>query len=215
LGPILGVLSVVLLSLALFSHFRQKRILARNRARRQQNQNAAVAVIMPIQNEEPPAFPTYAFPTMLNANCMQFVGGQTAENQNLNHHIAAILGSQEEGMRQDGDFFVIRKYKNINSKRKGGLCPICTIQFEPEEEVKQIIICRHVYHKECIDEWLLKKPNCPYCNIILRPELLLKSNVYMVDSFKPEGQPPNEDEVIQAKELFVPPSDYEFSIKDN
>ncbi len=46
------------------------------------------------------------------------------------------------------------------------LCAICYEDYEEEDEVK-IMECagEHVFHKKCIDKWLLKSLKCPKCNI--------------------------------------------------
>lgn len=38
----------------------------------------------------------------------------------------------------------------------------CCICYEPIIEGKKLN-CEHIYHKECIDKWLIEKRICPYC----------------------------------------------------
>ena len=46
----------------------------------------------------------------------------------------------------------------------GNGCAICLEAFEREEEVRILPRCDHLYHKECIDEWLLERSVfCPVC----------------------------------------------------
>ncbi|EEP77837.1 predicted protein [Uncinocarpus reesii 1704] len=43
-------------------------------------------------------------------------------------------------------------------------CLICLCDYEAEEEVRLLAKCRHIYHRECIDEWLTTGRNsCPLC----------------------------------------------------
>ncbi len=46
-------------------------------------------------------------------------------------------------------------------------CVICydTINSQPicEEENERILDCSHIFHRECIGEWLKQKHNCPVC----------------------------------------------------
>ncbi|PGH06785.1 hypothetical protein AJ79_06426 [Helicocarpus griseus UAMH5409] len=43
-------------------------------------------------------------------------------------------------------------------------CLICLSDYEAAEEVRQLTKCRHMYHRECIDEWLTTGRNsCPLC----------------------------------------------------
>ena len=41
-------------------------------------------------------------------------------------------------------------------------CPICTDEFERGEEVR-VLPCNtsHIFHKDCIDPWLIKVKKCP------------------------------------------------------
>lgn len=41
-------------------------------------------------------------------------------------------------------------------------CVICMINFEKEEEVR-CLKCKHLFHVDCIDEWLAKEKKCPVC----------------------------------------------------
>lgn len=45
------------------------------------------------------------------------------------------------------------------------LCAICLCKFENDDEVawSQNRRCNHVFHRECIAEWLQKKEECPCC----------------------------------------------------
>lgn len=39
----------------------------------------------------------------------------------------------------------------------------CSICFDEILEKGAELMCKHVYHKECIDKWLLNNSTCPYC----------------------------------------------------
>ncbi|KPI42889.1 putative RING finger protein [Cyphellophora attinorum] len=48
--------------------------------------------------------------------------------------------------------------------RQGERCLICLCDYEANTEVRQLNKCQHVYHRECIDEWLTTgRNNCPMC----------------------------------------------------
>ena len=51
-------------------------------------------------------------------------------------------------------------------------CSICFLKFNKEEVVCQSndSACQHIYHKECMESWLLKHDQCPICR---RPYLAL------------------------------------------
>ena len=44
-------------------------------------------------------------------------------------------------------------------------CDICLTDYEVGDEVawSKNDVCRHAFHKECIRDWLLRRPDCPLC----------------------------------------------------
>ncbi|KAF5092735.1 hypothetical protein D0Z00_004438 [Geotrichum galactomycetum] len=45
-----------------------------------------------------------------------------------------------------------------------GRCQICLSDFEKNEECRFLVNCKHVFHRECIDQWLTTGRNsCPLC----------------------------------------------------
>ena len=50
------------------------------------------------------------------------------------------------------------KGKNNESKQ----CIICMEEFKEREKVK-LLPCAHIFHNNCIKQWLLKEKNCPFC----------------------------------------------------
>ena len=43
---------------------------------------------------------------------------------------------------------------------KDDVCAICQMEWEDGEIVRQLPGCGHVFHRECIDEWLLHSSTC-------------------------------------------------------
>ncbi|PXF49527.1 hypothetical protein BWQ96_00597 [Gracilariopsis chorda] len=61
---------------------------------------------------------------------------------------------------------VIANLPYINVKRNGSgqlpTCPICTDQFELQEQARQLP-CGHIFHSDCIVPWLKQHCTCPMC----------------------------------------------------
>ncbi len=47
-------------------------------------------------------------------------------------------------------------------------CSICLVNFEKNEGIVMLPECKHVYHKSCLDQWLLINSVCPYCRFNVR-----------------------------------------------
>ena len=51
---------------------------------------------------------------------------------------------------------------------KYGCCTICLSDFESGEKVKMVPQCKHTFHAECLEKWLLRKFSCPNCNLEIK-----------------------------------------------
>ncbi|GMH05371.1 hypothetical protein Nepgr_007211 [Nepenthes gracilis] len=47
-------------------------------------------------------------------------------------------------------------------------CCICLGAIEDGDKVKVLPECRHGYHSDCVDRWLINRSNCPLCRIAIR-----------------------------------------------
>ena len=60
------------------------------------------------------------------------------------------------------DTFELKKFSEIDNKDCCS-CTVCLLNFEDDDIVRKIK-CNHIFHKKCIDEWLLNHSNkCPVC----------------------------------------------------
>ena len=61
------------------------------------------------------------------------------------------LLNQEKSFEQ-----ISHEYNNINSG-----CSICFDEFDKDTLCIILPECEHVFHRDCIEEWLRDHPNCP------------------------------------------------------
>jgi len=47
-------------------------------------------------------------------------------------------------------------------------CPICLYELKPGDNVRQLSMCGHTFHRSCIDLWLLRRADCPLCKRSVR-----------------------------------------------
>ena len=54
-------------------------------------------------------------------------------------------------------------------------CAICIDNFEAKDVVRHLTCC-HLYHKKCIDPWLMEKGTCPQCKVDILKQLGLRDS---------------------------------------
>ncbi|XP_062199558.1 RING-H2 finger protein ATL66-like [Phragmites australis] len=63
-------------------------------------------------------------------------------------------------VRDDGD----RGSEGGVEEEEAGECAVCLAEYAGGEEVRVLPACRHGFHRECVDRWLLTRaPTCPVC----------------------------------------------------
>ena len=49
-------------------------------------------------------------------------------------------------------------------------CTICLSQFEVENDVRRLP-CMHLFHRDCVDQWLVTNKLCPICRVDIETHL--------------------------------------------
>lgn len=57
----------------------------------------------------------------------------------------------------------------VSCNDSGQRCVICLSDMMEDDHARSLPGCGHVFHRACIDLWLLRSTNCPLCNIDARP----------------------------------------------
>lgn len=75
--------------------------------------------------------------------------------------VAKVTSHLEEAAEIVDDYFGI----STDTRERGLTCDICLLDFEVGEEVtwSPNLACSHTYHKDCMLDWLIRKPSCPSC----------------------------------------------------
>ncbi|WCJ31949.1 RING/U-box superfamily protein [Euphorbia peplus] len=86
--------------------------------------------------------------------------------------------------------FFYSDVKDVKIGRETLECAICLSEFQGNETLRLLPKCNHVFHPECIDEWLASHITCPVCRTKL--------------PFGPETTPDiNQEDVISENEVAI------------
>jgi len=57
---------------------------------------------------------------------------------------------------------------NLLAVRERDECCVCLHGFEGEEEVSEVVACRHLFHRGCLERWVSHlHSTCPLCRSML------------------------------------------------
>ncbi|KAI3806716.1 hypothetical protein L1987_22630 [Smallanthus sonchifolius] len=66
--------------------------------------------------------------------------------------------------------FTYSTIKDINIGQQVLECAVCLNEFHDHEALRLLTECSHVFHRDCIDEWLAIHVTCPVCRASLVPK---------------------------------------------
>ncbi|KAG2258591.1 hypothetical protein Bca52824_077885 [Brassica carinata] len=62
------------------------------------------------------------------------------------------------------DSLPIFKFSSVRSTSSNSSdCAVCLSKFETEDQLRLLPLCRHAFHADCIDIWLVSNQTCPLC----------------------------------------------------
>ncbi|KAA3681185.1 uncharacterized protein DEA37_0014401 [Paragonimus westermani] len=119
-------------------------------------------------------------PSLSAVLLFDFVG--TEENITLPIHRRLIVATQKALKT-----LTLRVLQSTDKEVNSGCdqCAVC-IELYQVSEVVRILPCRHVFHKKCIDPWLLEQRSCPLCKLDI-----LKSCGIFLDHLRPRDDVPS------------------------
>eukprot|EP00828_Plagiopyla_frontata_P002670 TRINITY_DN10516_c0_g2_i2.p2 TRINITY_DN10516_c0_g2~~TRINITY_DN10516_c0_g2_i2.p2 ORF type:complete len:191 (+),score=14.49 TRINITY_DN10516_c0_g2_i2:185-757(+) len=92
-----------------------------------------------------------------------------------------------------------RANKDNAQKGQNDNCAVCLVEFEQNSECRETI-CWHIFHKECLDSWLTKHENCPYCRSSLSCEDLKSNELHPKQCPKMNQSSPNKQDSDKRKQ---------------
>ncbi|KAE8702140.1 RING-H2 finger protein ATL74 [Hibiscus syriacus] len=83
-------------------------------------------------------------------------------NGDINHDIERRFLSQPFQQQPD-ETSRSMTIRYENGERRCTDCAICLEEFKDGDSCKALSKCKHLYHRSCIDQWLLQHRSCPLC----------------------------------------------------
>ena len=83
-------------------------------------------------------------------------------------------GLTTEQIADNSTTMTYAEYENGNGNghenySNSSVCSICTLEYEPTQEVRSLDQCDHTFHIGCIDRWLSDHNTCPLCRAVVIP----------------------------------------------
>ncbi|CAN6828673.1 unnamed protein product, partial [Brassica oleracea] len=88
----------------------------------------------------------------------------TSSHQDSNLFSAALLA---------GDILPVVRFSDLN-RPESECCAVCLYDFENDDEIRRLTNCRHIFHKGCLDRWIMdySQMTCPLCRTQFIPDEL-------------------------------------------
>lgn len=63
-----------------------------------------------------------------------------------------------------GEMLPIVRFSDLD-RPESEYCAVCLYDFETDDEIRRLTNCRHIYHRGCLDRWLMgyNQMTCPLC----------------------------------------------------
>lgn len=126
-------------------------------------------------------------------------GVQEGTLQAIRHILEAALERDDEDSPEERVKIYSRIERALYESEKHGFaenCPICCEDFSEQSHIKILPDCSHIFHEDCIEQWILKARtnsiSCPVCRVEISASL---------DETQPEEADENEMERINSDSL--------------
>ncbi|KAG0599031.1 hypothetical protein M758_12G121800 [Ceratodon purpureus] len=97
--------------------------------------------------------------------------GLTSPSVSVRGQLQHLFSLHDSGVEQVFiDTLPVFLYGSIRGLKDSADCAVCLTEFQNEDKLRLLPKCKHAFHMECIDKWLLTNSTCPLCRRSLLPD---------------------------------------------
>lgn len=97
------------------------------------------------------------------------------DHHNHNHNIDTISNENKIMSKDDLKGLPCFEYKVAEKENTSSVdCAVCLENFKMGDKCRLLPNCKHSFHVQCIDSWVLKTPDCPICRTCVNPTLKIE-----------------------------------------
>ncbi|CAL1401876.1 unnamed protein product [Linum trigynum] len=102
---------------------------------------------------------------IISSICMICITGRTSNNNHRHQNNAADAPTRHDCGRYDDKEQIITTTVTVTAEEEEEECAVCLEGMKEGDECGVVKRCEHMYHKPCIDRWLLHSDRCPLCRL--------------------------------------------------
>ncbi|KAG2678945.1 hypothetical protein I3760_11G027900 [Carya illinoinensis] len=92
-----------------------------------------------------------------------------------NHNMVTISNEKKTMSKDDMKRLPCFEYKVTEKENASSVdCAVCLENFMMGDKCRLLPNCKHSFHVQCIDSWVLKTPVCPICRTCANPSLKIE-----------------------------------------
>lgn len=89
---------------------------------------------------------------------------ESTRTRALQRQLQNLFHLHDSGLEQSLiDTLPLFKYQDLLGLKEPFDCAVCLCEFSEQEKLRLVPICRHAFHMNCLDTWLLSNSTCPLC----------------------------------------------------
>jgi hypothetical protein len=112
--------------------------------------------------------------SLFNALFTALINPSRADNFTGNNNRPAGLTTEQ--IADNSTVMTYAATDDTDNQPSSSICSICTLEYEPQQQIRSLDHCDHAFHTSCIDRWLADHNTCPLCRANVIPSATPSTN---------------------------------------